>query len=239
VMGVVKDENGDPVVGMLVETGKWRDRTTLGLKAMTDIEGRFVIEDAPTDEFELAVMPKFGEAITQTVRGGAHEKVTFVTPVAPVRDAPRGLEGLQLGDVAPTLEITTRDGKKIKTSELTGKVVLLDFWATWCAPCLEEMPYILGAWEKYGDRDDFVLIGLSRDYDMTRFNDYMKLNSKITWPMAVGVDGGVESAAEKFGVTWIPRVYLIDKNGKVAGKNLRGVDVLKEVGKLLTTKDPT
>ena len=130
--------------------------------------------------------------------------------------------------VAPAIEVTTIDGRKITSADFAGKVVLLDFWATWCAPCLEEMPHLLAVWEKYGRRDDFVMIGLSRDFDVGTLKNFLRVNDGITWPNAVGVQGGVETAALKFGVTWIPRVYLIDRKGKVVGKNLRGAEVAEE-----------
>jgi len=238
VEGVVKDENGDPIAGMLLRTGTWRERKTLGLQAITDDNGRFVIEDAPRDEFELTATPQIGEAVTKSVRGSSRENVTFTLPVAPDRNAPRGEEGLKIGDIAPAVEVTTIDGKKLNTADFAGKVVLLDFWATWCAPCIDEIPSLIAVWQKYGGRDDFVMIGLSRDFDVPTLQDFLQVNSKVSWPNAVGVPGGVETAAQKFGVTWIPRVYLIDRNGKVVGKNLRGEEVLKEVGTLFDAKDP-
>jgi len=238
VEGVVKDENGDPVADVSVRTGAWRERTTLGLQAITDENGRFVIGDAPRDEFELTAMPQIGEAVTKSVRGASREPVTFTFPVAPDRDAPHGQEGLKIDDTAPAIEVTTVDGKKLNTADFAGKVILLDFWATWCAPCLDEIPSLIAAWEKYGRRDDFVMIGLSRDFDAATIKDFLRVNPKVGWPNAVGVAAGVETAAQKFGVTWIPRVYLIDRKGKVVGKNLRGEDVLLEVGKLLDAEDP-
>ncbi len=239
IEGIVKDENGDPVADVFVRTGTWRKRKTLGLQAITDEKGRFLIEDAPRDEFELTAMPQIGEAVTKSVHGSSREPVTFTLAVAPDRDAPGGQEGLNLGDVAPAIEVTMIDGTKMNTADFAGKVVLLDFWATWCAPCLDELPYLATVWKKYGSRDDFVMIGLSRDFDVETLQNFLRVNTGITWPNAVGDAGGVETAAEKFGVTWIPRVYLIDRKGKVVGKNLRGEKVVQEVEKLFDTKDPS
>jgi len=237
VTGLVKDENGDPVHGLTVRADEWRGHTTLGLRAVTGHDGRFIIEDAPADEFEVTAAPQTGEPVTHVVTGASGETPAFVFPVKPVgADAPRGAEGLRVGDAAPTFEVTTLNDAEIDTADHTGKVILLDFWATWCAPCLDEMPHLLEVWEKYGKRDDFLMLGLSRDFDKPSCQNYLRANPKLDWPHAVGTAGGVEKAVRLFGVTWIPRVYLIDRKGKVAAKNVRGMEVMSAVSKLLDDK---
>lgn len=232
VRGRVEDANGDPVEGIHVNTGQWRERNTLGLQAVSDASGTFHFDDAPLDRFEVTAAPRIGDPITQSVQGSSDRSVTFVFPVEPVRSGPIGTEGLAVGDVAPEVVITTMDGTEIKTGDLKGKVILLDFWATWCAPCLDEMPYLIAVWNKYRERDDFVMVGLSRDFDAPVLKDFLRRSDAISWAQAVGAEGGVEQAARRFGVTWIPRVYLVDRAGKVVGKDLRGEDVMRELDKL-------
>lgn len=239
VSGFVKDANGDPVQGVSLATSTWRKSTTLGLHAISDTKGVFVMEDAPRDRFEIIATPKIGEPITRTVRGASSDRVTFTFPVEPVRSGPIGTEGLKVGDVAPSIEITAVDGTVINTADHKGKVVLLDFWATWCAPCVDEMPQLVAVWEKYRSHNDFVMLGLSRDFDAASLQGFLRKHADITWPQAVGMAGGVEKAAQLFGVTWIPRVYLMDRSGKIVGKNLRGEGVMREVDKLFGDKDPS
>jgi len=237
VLGRVQDENGDPVNGMNVLADAWRGHTTLDLRAISGADGKFVLADAPTDTFQVTAVPKLGDPITHSVIGSSGKAPTFVFPVKPVGGgAPRGEEGLRIGDTAPTFTVTTLDGTKINTADYAGKVVLLDFWATWCAPCLDEMPHVVAVWEKYGSRDDFVLLGLSRDFQDVSCKNYLRANPKMTWPEAVGNAGGAERAVTLYGVTWIPRTYLIGKDGKVAGKNLRGEKLMDAVSKLLDGK---
>ncbi len=237
--GSVKDANGDPVQGVSLSTGTWRKSTTLGLQAISDAKGVFVMADVPRDQFEITATPKIGEPITRTVRGASSDRVTFTFPVEPVRSGPIGTEGLKVGDMAPGIEITAMDGTVINTANRKGKVILLDFWATWCAPCVDEMPQLIAVWEKYHARSDFVMLGLSQDFDAASLQSFLRKNPDITWPQAVGMAGGVDKAAQLFGVTWIPRVYLMDRGGKIVGKNLRGAEVMREVDQLFGDKDPS
>ena len=232
VRGRVEDANGHPVKGIYLATGVWRDRSTLGLQAMSDAQGGFTLNDAPRDTFELTASPKTGDPITKSVRGSSGQLVTFAFPVEPVRSGPIGSEGLKIGDVAPAVEITALDGTVIKTGDQKGKVILLDFWATWCAPCLDEMPNLISVWNKYRSRDDFIMVGMSRDFDAPTLEGFLERSDAISWPQAVGSTGGVEKAVRLFGVTWIPRVYLIDRDGKIIGKNLRGDDIMKALDEL-------
>ena len=130
------------------------------------------------------------------------------------------------------------DGKQLDTSKMKGKTVLLDFWATWCPPCVEEMPNLGKLFERFGSRDDFVMIGISRDFDENALRDYLKQSGKYGWHHVVGKKNGVDESCKKFGITWVPRVFVIGPDGKIVAKNLRGHAILETVGKLLTKKKP-
>jgi|CXWL01.1.fsa_nt_gi peroxiredoxin len=230
VRGVVKSKSGEPVAGIEVAATQWRDKETLGLRAMTDKEGRFVIENAPADEFSLSV---FGSPtpVTRTVKTNGGTDVEFVLDQSP----PPRIQ-LSPGQPAPDLTVKSLGGESISLRELRGKTVLLVFWATWCGPCVAETPRLIEVNEKFRGRNDFVLLGVSRDFEESSLRDFLKANPKMTWPQAFGEAGGAARAAEAFGVTGIPAIFLLDSEGKVAAVDLRDERIMQEIQKALGGK---
>jgi thiol-disulfide isomerase/thioredoxin len=145
---------------------------------------------------------------------------------------------VSLGETAPELTGQTLDGKEIKLSDLRGKVVLLDFWATWCGPCIQEMPHVRRAYEKYSKQGDFVVIGISLDEDAGKVRSFVK-QRKVGWPQIVGGPAKESAIAKAYFVEGIPASFLIDRDGKVVAKDLRGKDVLRKVRKALRAGKPT
>lgn len=113
---------------------------------------------------------------------------------------------------APDFTLPTLDGGAISLSELKGKVVLLDFWATWCGPCRRSTPIIVSIYNKY-HKEGFVALGinLDRENDLDKVNQYAKEND-IDYPILINAF----NVAEIYKVTGIPRFVLIDKEGRIA-----------------------
>ena len=227
VRGVVKSISGEPVAGVEVAATKWREKDTLGLRAMTDHEGRFVIENAPADEFTLSI---FGSPVpmTRTVKAGNSSEAKFVLEQSAPRPA-----ALSPGQAAPELTLKTLGGETINLRDLKGKAVLVVFWATWCAPCVAESPRLIELSEKFRGRNDFVMLGISRDFEEDSLRNFLQANLKMTWPQSFGEAGGANLAAEAFGVTGIPAIFLVDSEGKVAASDLRDEGIMQAVEKAL------
>ena len=131
------------------------------------------------------------------------------------------------------MQFTSLDGKEVDLKDMKGKVILIDFWATWCGPCIAELPTVIDAYEKYHDQG-FEIIGISLDNakDEDKLKDFVK-DKKMPWPQAFDGKGWQNSLAKKFGITSIPATFLIGKDGKVASSNLRGPALGKAVKKEL------
>ena len=121
---------------------------------------------------------------------------------------------VKVGDVAPDFEMTLTDGSSIKLSDFKGKVVMLQFTASWCGVCRKEMPFIESdIWQKHKGNKNFALFGIDRDEPLERVNAFIK-QTKVTYPLGLdpGADIFAKYAERKAGIT---RNVLIDKNGKI------------------------
>jgi len=147
------------------------------------------------------------------------------------------MRALNVGQPAPDFEAETIDGKIASLSGLSGKFVLLEFWATWCGPCMPEIPP-LKTLEKELPPTHFQIIGISKDEDLEVLRRFIE-DGEISWPQIQQV---AEFEGEKlnqdeilklYNVFGIPRSFLIDPQGMIAAKDLRGEQLESEVRRLV------
>lgn len=124
-------------------------------------------------------------------------------------------------------------GKDIALSDFVGKskVVLIDFWASWCGPCIKEMPNIVKAYEKYKDKG-LEIVGISLDENAESWTGAIK-RLNITWPQMSDLGGWKSSAAVLYGIDTIPFALLVDKDGKVLASYLYGESLMNKLSELL------
>jgi C1A family cysteine protease/peroxiredoxin len=130
----------------------------------------------------------------------------------------------------PDIQFTAVDGRVVNLASLRGKVVLIDFWATWCAPCMGEVPNVVNAYKTYHAKG-FEIIGISLDTNKSALQAVTSANGMV-WPQHFDGKGWQNAFAVKFGINSIPTMWLIDQQGRVVTKNAR-TDLAGQVAKLL------
>lgn len=130
-------------------------------------------------------------------------------------------QAISVGNEAPDFEEKKPDGTTMKLSDLRGKVVLLDFWASWCGPCRRENPNVVAAYHKYKN-DGFTVMNVSLDKDRSKWLAAIKKDG-LVWDNHVSdLNGWSSAAGKKYGVRGIPYTVLIDREGKIIAINPRG-----------------
>lgn len=128
------------------------------------------------------------------------------------------------------LKFTAIDGRAVDLQAMKGKVVLVDFWATWCAPCVQELPNVKAAYEKLNAKG-FEILGISLDREVDALKSFVA-KEKLPWPQFYDTVGEGNKFAREFDVATIPTMWLIDKKGNVRDLNARE-DLAAKVEKLL------
>lgn len=135
------------------------------------------------------------------------------------------------GQEAPEINLPMPNGKSLALSALRGKVVLIDFWASWCGPCRKEMPNVKRVYEKY-KKKGFEIYGVSLDQEKDAWLQAIAKDG-ITWPQVSDLKYWSSEAAQTYAVQGIPFTVLVDKNGKIIAKNLRGEELDKKLAEVL------
>lgn len=134
--------------------------------------------------------------------------------------------------VAPTFAFKSNTGQELSLEKLSGKIVLIEFWATWCGPCRVELPEVKRIWKKY-EGDQFVILGVNLDSNRQAFDAFIK-DEGLTWPQYYDGLGWRNKVSQLYGVYAIPHSILIDQDGVIKASGLRGEELSQMIGDMLS-----
>ncbi len=230
----------------------WRDATnvyerskTFDRRFIANIEdnGTFRFDNMPPGEYEFVVNyhAPLGESVS--CGRGVLEAVAITGFKVDTDDTrPIHLPDIRMslltypevGDPASLFEARSLDGKVIRLEDFRGKVVLLDFWATWCRPCLDQMPKLKKIYEAFAANPRFAMIGMSVDWDLDKAKRFVADNG-LKWPHACLGDMSESLIVKQYGVGAIPTAILIGGDGKIIAGDLRAEEIKSAVAKALGT----
>ncbi len=140
------------------------------------------------------------------------------------------MAALQEGGQAPDFSQATPDGAAVSLSDFRGKVVLVDFWASWCGPCRRENPNVVKLYEKYR-AEGFEILGVSLDRKKDRWLQAIEADG-LTWTQVSDLKGWRNEVAQLYGVRSIPYTVLIDQEGRIIARRLRGDALERKLAEL-------
>ena len=141
------------------------------------------------------------------------------------------LKSVQVGQIAPEFEMNDSTGTAVKLSSLKGKILLLDFWASWCSPCRAENPNVVKAYEAYKTKG-FDVLGCSFDQNREKWMKAVK-DDHLAWNHVSDLRGWANAAGKLYGVNSIPANVLLDKDQKIIARNLHGEELMKKLEEIL------
>ncbi len=150
-------------------------------------------------------------------------------PAAPA-EAP-GKSNAEVGSTAPAFSAATPAGKQFSLKEAMGKVTIIDFWASWCKPCRMENPNVVAMYNELHAKG-LNIIGVSLDKDAAKWKEAIAAD-KLTWNHVSNLKFWDEPIAQQYGVQSIPATFVLDANGKIVAKDLRGAELKAKVAELL------
>ena len=171
---------------------------------------------------------KVGKAIIEEFKSTYPEATAFAEQQS------ASLATFAIGAEAPGFSGESPEGETITLESLRGKVVLIDFWASWCGPCRRENPNVVRVYDEYKDKG-FEILGVSLDNKRDRWVKAIA-DDKLTWPQISDLQGWRSAVARQYGVSSIPQTVLLDAEGRILARNLRGAALEQKLAEVFAGK---
>mgnify|MGYP001159348667 FL=1 len=230
---------------------RWQQATSAGMNKLPNREAIEIVaavqrqlETPGVDELLVTLASTLPEKLERSHPQLARQAASGFSEALAGGDDPRTRRtSTHLADVAKRLQLFERrielegplvGGGTLDWADFRGNVVFIDFWATWCEPCVAEIPHMTAAYEKFRDRG-FRVIGISLDDDTAKLAEFVN-EREIPWPVVnqpAATAGMRHPLAIEFGVDAVPRTFLIDRQGKLVRLDLHGAELLREIEVLL------
>ncbi len=195
----------------------------------------FIREHKKSTVSPLIAMMQFGQTITATE---IDTLIAFLDPsihasiyVSELKKMADKMRATDIGSIAPDFTLPTPEGGTFTLSSTRGKYVMIDFWAAWCQPCRHENPNVVALYGKYKDKG-FDVVGVSLDREKEAWIKAIA-DDKLVWHQVSELKFWQSEIAQKYGVTAIPCTFLLNKEGKIIAKNLRGEELARKLAELL------
>ena len=159
------------------------------------------------------------------------DRVKQSAPGLELKNAVEALAAVSIGGTAPDITLMTPDSTELSLSSLRGHYVLLDFWASWCGPCMGEVPHLKKTYDEFRKKG-FEIYGVSFDEDRGDWLGAVEQND-MNWLHVSEVKGFDNQAAKDYAIQGIPSNFLIDGQGTIVAKNLRGEALYEKISELL------
>ena len=176
--------------------------------------------------------PAFGEFAKRFIN--KYESTTDPAAIQRLKVQMEASKSFVIGAEAPDFTQKTPEGEDLSLSDLRGKVVLIDFWASWCGPCRKENPKVVKLYDKYKDQG-FEILGVSLDKDMKRWTQAIEKDG-LEWKHVSDLKGWKNAAAQTYSVRSIPHTVLLDENGNIIARNLRSKALERQLEKIFKEK---
>ncbi|WP_435009078.1 sigma-70 family RNA polymerase sigma factor [Tundrisphaera lichenicola] len=247
--GLLLDEQGKPAANQPLEWGRrvYLDEeeqismTCFAPKVVTDAEGRFILPSLVVgQEYNISVQRDNMYLAAGVVRPESPSPIDLRTlKIGAYRPKPTAEEmssfrkgGPEAGDMAPPIEGTFLDGRPLKLEDFRGKFVLLDFWATWCGPCIGEIPQLQAVHDAFREDGRFVILSLSVDEKIDEPRAFQE-KRKLPWSQGFLGEGIHSATPGSFGVRAIPAFVLVGPDGRIVKKGMRGKEIEAAVAEAL------